>query len=224
MSIRYFQIVSQKMDIAKKLNNGLIGGSYYEAILIASSIISNTAQLLWPGDKIDRKRFVELLIHYSDGKNVFSHISIPLLFESKILTKEQEKIIFNEYRQKSFALVLTGKEIDVPEHYITTQFPDINLKELRKYSYADIFYKYFRTPIVHEYGLAKYAAAYPQTTQDSFVSYINNVNFPYRRINFNFDRIAKVVEFIALEVSSIIRTIPLQLPEKWWVDGMINKY
>jgi len=220
MDTYYIHEVNKKISIAKKLNNGEIGGSYFEAILIVSSILSATASILWPGENIDRKRFVELLIRYNQTDDDFSNISLPILNESRILTKEQEHKILKEYNTKSFSQIFTGNEIDIPEHIICALCPDIDLKKLREYSYANIFYKYIRSTIVHEYSVSPFASTHPMTQRNTFVSYNNNLNHPYRRICFHFNNIINVTESIATEIALIIDNTPLNKPKEWWLDGV----
>lgn len=219
MSNYYLQSVTKKLGIAKKLNNGELGASYYEALLIISGVLSATSRILWPGENFDKKKFVELLIKYNHTENDFSTVSIPILNESKFLTKEQDEILLKDYNQKSFSQVFIGSEIDLPENAIVSLCPDINLKKLREYSYGSLFYKYVRSSIVHEYSLSEFASSYPMTTRSDFVSYINNIEYPFRRICYHFENLFEVVNNIALEVSLIIENTPIKEPANWWLDG-----
>ena len=51
----------QKQAIALDLDRGKCGGSYGEAALIFGAVISALAAEVWPGQGIDRMRFVQLL-------------------------------------------------------------------------------------------------------------------------------------------------------------------
>lgn len=218
MNTYYFQAVSKKLGIAKKLYMGELGASYYEALLIISGILSATSRILWPGENLDRKKFVELLIKYNKTENDFSTISLPILNESKFLTKDQENKLLKDYNQKSYSQVFISKDIDLPEHVIVAICPDINLKKLREYSYANLFYKYVRSSIVHEYSVSDFASSVPMTRRSDFVSYINNIKHPYRRICFHFENLIEVVDNIALEISLFIEKTPIEEPSKWWLD------
>ena len=223
MSGYYLQSVIHKIGIAKKLNAGEIGGSYSEALLIISSILSATASIIWPGDRIDRRRFVELLVTHNTTDYNLSKVSIPLLSKSNILTKEQENIIFEEYRKKSHSIIITGEDIDMDEHIVTTLCPDIELKIIREFSYANIFYKELRSSIVHEYHVSDYASDYPQTKRNTFVSYNNHLEYPFRRICFHFNPLKVVTESIAYNVAELVEQIRNSSPEEtsraWWLDG-----
>jgi hypothetical protein len=223
LSSYYLQAVFRKLEIAKRLNAGEINGSYSEALMIISSILSATASMIYPGYGIDKRRFVELLIKYNTTDYEFSKISIPLLKESRILTKEQDLILLEEYNTKSYSLIITGEDIDLDESIVRTLCPDIDLRKLREFSYANLFYKELRSSLVHEYRLSDFAASFPQTTKEAFVSYNNNVHYPTRRICFHFNPLKEITENISSNVADLIEVNQKQKFEQtnkeWWLDG-----
>jgi hypothetical protein len=79
----------KKLAVAKGLNEGLINGSYVEAVLISCGLLSGIASEIWPGENIDRKRFIELLVKY-DNSNLASRISLPLIInDSSVFPNRQ---------------------------------------------------------------------------------------------------------------------------------------
>src|SRR5690349_20693369 len=67
------------MAVAIALDRRECGGSYAEACMIVAAVISGLAADLWPGDRIDRKRFAELWARYGSGTATALHVSVPLL-------------------------------------------------------------------------------------------------------------------------------------------------
>jgi hypothetical protein len=51
--------VRVRISLAKRLNPGGCGGSYGDAMLVLSALLSGRAADLWPGKGKDRRRFVE---------------------------------------------------------------------------------------------------------------------------------------------------------------------
>ena len=68
----------KKQKIAQSLNNGDCGGSYGEAVIILCATLNALAAEVWPGKKIDRVRFVQLLKEFAPPKLNATQISIPI--------------------------------------------------------------------------------------------------------------------------------------------------
>lgn len=62
----WLDFVERKIGTAVMLDDGQCNGSYSDACVLLSSLISGIAAELWPGDGIDRARFIELWIRYAD--------------------------------------------------------------------------------------------------------------------------------------------------------------
>ncbi|MBF0527361.1 MAG: hypothetical protein HQK56_19945 [Deltaproteobacteria bacterium] len=69
----------RKNEIALKLNARECGGSYGDAAIILSATLSALAAEVWPGDYIDRVRFVQLLKDFAPDYLNVTRVSIPLL-------------------------------------------------------------------------------------------------------------------------------------------------
>lgn len=217
-NIFYLHSVLKKLEIANKLFLGEIGGGYFEAMLIISSILSATASILWPGVGIDKKRFIELLVKYNTTQFDLTRISIPILNESRNLTKYQEDVLLKKYNTTSYSKILTSDDIDVDEITAVDKLPELKKKILRKYSYANLFYTELRSSIVHEYRTSGLTSSYPMTKKKDIISYSNNLKYPFRRIVFHFDEIKSITENIAYNVAEIFSVTPIERPA-WWIDG-----
>lgn len=75
----FMEIVERKLNVAIALNAGQCNGSYQEATLLLSGIVSGLAADIWCGKGIDRRRFVEIWVQYADASLNPARISIPLL-------------------------------------------------------------------------------------------------------------------------------------------------
>src|SRR5438874_2037413 len=62
-----------------KLGAGECNGSYSDACVLLSALLSGIAAELWPGTGIDRVRFVELWARYADLHLAPTRLSIPFL-------------------------------------------------------------------------------------------------------------------------------------------------
>jgi hypothetical protein len=82
MSGTVITFMSQRIAVASALYEGQCGGSIEDAILILSGAASAIASEIWPGEGIDRKRIVKMLITYASSSPHRATISIPLLHQA----------------------------------------------------------------------------------------------------------------------------------------------
>ena len=150
--LTYTSWVNEKIKIAQAIDSGCCGGSYDEGALIACASISAMAALAWPGDRIDKKRFVEILAQVADGNTNPNplKISIPLLcqedqFFKSILLPSNKSFYKTEENDKDYSELIDclrqkGIAID------TTQ-----QQTIKKNSYGFLLYNQVRCGFVHEY-------------------------------------------------------------------------
>ena len=74
--------VRHRSDLARRLAAGECGGWYGDAVLIISSAISALSADLFPGLRIDRRRFVQLWARHADPALGPLQISVPLLAQA----------------------------------------------------------------------------------------------------------------------------------------------
>ena len=133
---------NSKIELASRLNSGECGGTYAEAVIVLCSVLSGIAADIWPGRNIDRKRFVELLVKYSDAKHCCQKASIPLLVgavrdsgDSQLATQVRNELLpFSETR------VIAGEEVDKAIDELQISYPAIDVLMLKRNSYACLLY------------------------------------------------------------------------------------
>ncbi len=220
MNELFSKFIYKKISLAEKIYNGENDGGYNEIVLIFSAVLSSIASEMWPGKNIDRKRFVELLVKYTPFSLKAKYISIPVLWQKFIQINDFDSqiILEKKYNLKGYQL-LTDEEIDSTEDYIFEILPKLTEKEIRKYSYAQIFYEYVRSPIIHEYQISDSADQIMVTQRDVLVSYNNTLIFPYKRIYFHFRWMKEITTSLIERLNSFDIELPSELPIKWWIDG-----
>jgi hypothetical protein len=214
------EFAREKTEIARRLNSGECGCGYYEAASVISNVLSGISAVLWPRvDGIDRKRFVELLVNYTDPGLRASYISIPLLERQLIQSgNDNNKEIGGTLAKYE---IVTGEDVDTPESRVPSLFPTLERKRIREFSYSNLLYKEVRCGVVHKYSLGKSSSSFPLTSRETFVSYVSMDTDDYkgRRIHFHFDWMANLVLSAAKCVSIVETEFPLPEPSSWWVEG-----
>ncbi len=219
--------VRTRLEVARRLARGECGGSAAEAILITSSALSTLAADLWPGEQIDRKRFVELWVRYADPALNSTRVSVPLLAEACHVkgpaggVGELEKLcpeVVGFFPSMPDSLVLDGDRADRDESDVKRACPSIPLPMIRKHSYPALFYEHIRSGVVHEYSPTKFASIFPGGSRDTPISYSNVIERPFRRIYFKLDWVFKVASSIASNAEPDIRARN-RLPHVWWLAG-----
>ena len=214
--------VGGKQALAARLQSGEAGGGYSEAVLILSAVISALAAEAWPGeDKIDRKRFNEILAKHTPANLNATCISVPLLIGS--LRKSGNIADANKAAEALVCYddtrVLTGSDVDRSEDEIRALLPQLDLLRIRKCSYANLLYEEVRSPYVHGYRPGKRADSHPMTSRDADVSYTNWMDNPDRSIHFHGDWISLLALPIAQALDASEKNLPFSRPIKWWIEG-----
>jgi hypothetical protein len=226
MSFSYRSFVEQKIKTAQAIAAGCCGGTYAEGSLILCSIISAMSAIAWPGDHIDKKRFVEIITRYPleiDPKKV----SRPLLVQDGKVCNLRIGI-----SEKAFKLTEAN---DLNEEDVVKLCPDLKLAEIRKYSYAHLLYEQIRCSYAHEYRIGQKASDHDSIRQklninESDISYVyTNRDNPTSRqvIHFPLKWIASVAEGVArgLDIEPSKKgKIPFEelflgVPTPWWLEG-----
>lgn len=199
----WLDYVERKIATAVKLNDGECGGSYSDACVLLSTLISGMAAELWPGRDKDKARFVEVWVRYSSPSVKATMISVPIL--QRFLRKRSrrtETSTLERMRPEAFGpgewtRVLAGPDVDATEAEVKMWCPALDVTELREHSYPSIFYKNVRSNLVHEHRLSPEAASVPMTRRAAGVSYVNRADSDEplsarRLIHFHFDWLAQV--------------------------------
>lgn len=238
------EFVESKIPIAKCLYEGACHGTYQEAAIILSATISAIAASAWPGYNIDKKRFVELCVQYSGLEVEAKKISFPILCQDLRNSKKPNEL--DELRQHlpeyfdcasptyAFNGFTTGKDfdlfkgIDVFEHDLVS-FSSLSPKELRKFSYAALFYEEIRCGYMHDYKEDSRASSYPVFVphlkdQEALTCIHYHTGFKgvsqtrSSEIYFPYVWIEQLVTSIATFFGRN-PTFPLIKPRSWWIEG-----
>lgn len=215
--------VTDKCQVALCLSKGEAGGSYAEAAILICATLSALSAELWEGRKIDRQRFIEMLTRIGSYTKECTTISIPLLvqhLENESRKSEAQKIQ-QAFSLPSTARVLTGPEVDKSEQEILSICPQLDVKDIRGFSYASILYSEVRSSYAHEYRPGKRSDSWPMTMLDKQqVSYINRINDELkmqRLVHFHVEWLAQLAIDLASTIDNLVAFPPR--PPVWWVDG-----
>lgn len=229
-STRFRAWVRGRIALAKRLDEGECGGSYGDAMLVLSALLSGRAADLWPGEGKDRRRFVEVWSTRSNPELNPNLISVPLLLDA--LEEDGNSGLVEKVRAtnpeafpsyKLDTLVVTGERVDLTEDELLALDPKLSAKKLRRFSYGNVFYKHVRSGYTHEYHTTDSASAFPQIGEPAPVSYVNVLrrsdHRTHRRIHFDVAWVAEVVESVSASVAASGFERPLPDPKTWWIDG-----
>lgn len=234
MSLRSF--VQRPLQVAAKLNQGAAGGSYVEAAILVSGVISSIAATIWPGNRIDRKRFVEAWVRLSPADANAVRVSLPLLRHELLRQGRRadaaavERLRPQFFRPGQDCLVLTGRDVDVEEGDLVTACRALDTGLCRQFSYPALFYSEVRSSLVHEYLIGNVADTFPMTEQDASVSYTNNLvkyeetdecieRVVKKRVHFHLPWLVGLADGLAQKADDLLARRPVEVPARWWCDG-----
>ena len=203
--------VRQRANVAAELARGHCGGSYGDAALILCSCISALAAEVWPGESIDRKRFVELLIQYTPAQLAATRVSVPLLVSDlrSLHMPEATQIESDFLAQFNVGQVLTGDEVDRSEDEIRAACnAGLSYRYLRGLSYASLLYREVRCGYTHEGRPGPTAQSWAMTGHPTAcISYVNTIGHS-RSIHFHIDWIANLALTAAEAVDQLTPPLP----------------
>jgi hypothetical protein len=244
----FASFIERPLGVARALDQGECGGSYAEACMIISGVISAMASYVWPGEQIDRKRFVELWVRFSGGSNT-TRVSLPLLIQALMKDRRlSEAETLRRSRHQMFGpgygcRVVAGEEVDGNENELISSCPALHLATLRRYAYPTVFYEHVRSKLVHEYGLGPdgKATPWPMTRRnDVGISYSNQLvkaeervvetedglelvprHYSVRRIHFHTPWLLELTTAMAANADRqlSVTPAPIHRPAEWWLPN-----
>jgi len=209
------QFLKGRLDIAKALSSN-IPKTYADVVLIITTVLSACASLRWPGQGIDKKRFIELLVQHSPEDFHTSWVSIPALINQGVIREEETR-----YKGGNSTRVFCGEEIDLPINEANVQYPKVPKEQLRKYCYASLIYEWLRCGYAHEYRPYESVTHFPASCEEVRVSYIGRLigENLIRMVSFYPDYLMSIAEYhISILVSE--KSSP---PTTWWIEEQSGK-
>lgn len=216
--------VTEKCDVAARLSRGEAGGSYAEAAIVVCAALSALAAELWEGPRIDRVRFIEMLTQFGPQSHHCKTVSVPLLVQhlSDDSRSSDALKIQQAFSLPTSARVLTGPDVDKGEQDVLSVCPQLNLKEVRGFSYASILYSEIRSSYAHQYRPGEQADSWPMTMlTDQKISYINRMTDRKemsRLVHVHIEWVMQLAIELASVVDQLANTLPLPKPQAWWAD------
>lgn len=164
-----------KLHIANRLATRKDPPAEAEAQIILCCAVSALAALMWPGEYLDKKRFVQFLVEFCPETADLRFISIPILAERLASSKRgpQAAILRSMYFPRLDTKVVDASEIDQEESVVRHLIPDVPLRTIRDSSYASIIYSDLRCGLIHEYRLSRHLSSFGMSTNTNQPSYAN---------------------------------------------------
>jgi len=199
-----------RIDLIRDLDNNS-SVHYADKVLIVSAVLSACASHRWPGQKIDKKRFVELLVKHSPADFHTSWISVPSLLNDALIRKNQTPCgkAGNETR------IYIDDEIDLSIQDTIIKYPQVSLKDLKQHCYAYLIYERLRNGYSHEYWHHDSITHVPASAKEARISYIGRLigAVTKRMISFHLDYLITLAEYHV----SILPSKPSTIPSSWWI-------
>ncbi|HLJ58381.1 MAG TPA: hypothetical protein VKZ50_01470 [bacterium] len=216
-------------DTRKRIASSLVAAdrdnALFDAEILLCCAMGAIAAIMWPGDRIDRRRYVELLIRYARVIPKLTMISVPALVDqldhdpgySHISASLREKFF-----PKESSRIVDAFEIDKEEPELRAAEPALSAFQIRKASYAAIVYTDLRSGLVHEFAISGSLADWSMRLRDTVPHYMNWVTPPHKRLFLPYQYVFEIAESTAKTVGRFwdtCSTFAQPLPAKWWIEG-----
>jgi len=202
-----------RIDLVKSLLNSSLDFHYADCVLILCGVLSACASIRWPGkEKIDRRRFIELLINHSSPDFHTSWISVPSLLNGGLICKDQT--LYG--KPGNDTRIYCDNEIDISLEDAKKKYPDVLPNKIRQNCYAFLIYERLRCGYSHEYCPGESITHIPPSKRDARISYIGRLtNGKIKRmIGFHLDYLISLSEYHV----SILPNTCSSRPSCWWID------
>lgn len=204
------EFLQGRIELVKHLATDVAKAHYADMVLILTAALSACASRRWPGDHIDKKRFVELLVRCSPQDFHTSWVSLPALLGDHPGADKRPAGMPD-------TRILCGHEVDVSYEEAERQYPDFSAKQLREHSYASLIYRWLRCGYAREYWANENVTHVPAPDEKARVSYIGRATRDGQRrmVSFHIEYLVELAEHHV----SILPSAPCAPPSDWWVDG-----
>ncbi len=224
---RFREFFQSKIDLGWLIIRELGSDAEDDAEIILCCAVSGLAALLWPGPGIDRQRFIQLLIDFSQPSANLKRISIPVLTSQlrdrgDISSAINLKAKFYPGHPSEF---IDPKIVDQDELAVSSFLNSLDLKTIRRASYAGIIYTDLRCALVHEFALSQNMTRLNLFDIHNEPSYLHMdyedgrsrmlLHLPFGYITNTLTQITEGL-FAYWEKSTALEK---SRPPSWWVDG-----
>lgn len=208
---RMKRFLEGRLDLAEALATDIPGAIYADVVLVVTAVLSACASIRWPGRRLDRKRFVELLVRHSPEDFRTSWVSIPALINQGLVLEND-----TPYMGGNSDRIFRDDEIDLSLHDARTRYPSVPEEQLRKHCYATLIYEWLRCGYAHEYCPHQNITHVPPSRANARVSYIGRLTDKNltRMVSFHLPYLFDVANYHV----SILPDTADSPPSAWWID------
>lgn len=197
-----------RLKLAKKLLEEPCA-DYADIALILMAVLSACAAYRWPGQAIDKKRFVELLALHSDPSHCTTWVSVPAL----INTGKIKQPLVDTFLGK----IVTGEDVDFPIDKAEEKYPNITKKDLKTNSYAFLIYAWLRCGYAHEYipnlNITSYPPSHRNNTQVSYICRGDMSGKVRIMVGFHIEYLLNLAQFHVERLQE-----KCEKPTRWWIE------
>lgn len=189
--------LSMKVQIADEIVDKHKRNGEPDAEILLCCVIGALAATMWPRDYIDKFRFIQFLVEFAPKSLDVQKISIYHLIEKLASDAATTQALINsfftsreDYDGKVFLdgeslpislmqrIIHDASQVDQRESTIASLLPNIQLRTLRKSSYAAIIYSDLRNSLVHLYRIKEPLASHGMSNRSDIPSYANMSYLP----------------------------------------------
>ena len=206
------QFLQQRLELVKTLST-MSDAHYSDQVLIITAVLSACAALRWPGNRIDRKRYIELLAKHSEPDNHSTWVSIPALINNGTILAKDTPCGKPGHSSRIFR----DHEIDLEITDAAKKYPQVSVNDLRKFCYASLIYEWLRCGYSHQYWAHPNSTYVPPSRCKARVSYITRTssNGITKMVHFHIDYLLRLAEDQVSKMTLMANPKPII----WWVDS-----
>jgi len=200
-----------RIDLVKSLIDSDLSVHYADLVLILCSVLSACAEHRWPGEYIDKKRFIELLVRYSPDKFRTSWVSVPSLIYDGLISESQTPY----GKPGNMTRIYRDDEIDLSLEDASRKYPRVSAKDLRKHCYAYLIYDRLRCGYAHKYCPREGIISVRASHKKARISYIGRLSGAAikRMGSFHLDYLISLAEYHVFNLPNS----PSECPSSWWI-------
>ncbi len=187
--------------------------AFPDMMVILMTILSACAAHRWPGDRIDRKRFIELLVRHSHSEARTDSVCVPALINLGLVTEADTLYGSSGLNTRIFR----DEEIDLSLEAAQRAFSAVDRKLLKSNCYASLIYEWLRCGYAHEYSPHQFITTCQPSCKQARVSYISRRlkgQNSLKMVGFHYDYLRNLVEHHI----SALPELKSKRPSRWWVD------